>query len=138
METDNDTEVPDQPGAEPAADVDQDTQDQAQDPEQPELEQEPEQEPEPEYPVVGELRRLKVYGISTNYKAELPIGEAWQDETGQLFGTGICQIMLFEPLSNIMYRNSASGMDTSPLSILALRISMSQFVRIEWEDADAQ
>lgn len=87
--------------------------------------------------VVGDARRIVVYGISPDFDAEAPIvGEAWQDETGNLFGTGICGVMLFEPLAIKMYRASSIGLDISPLSVLALRLSESPFARVEWSNID--
>ena len=90
------------------------------------------------YPVVGEERRLKVYGLTNNYFEDMPIGEAWQDENGELHGTGLCHAMLFEPFSIRMHMNAAAGLDTSPLAVFAYRISLSPFVRVEWEDPDAE
>lgn len=90
------------------------------------------------YPVVGEERRIRVYGLAPSYLDSVPIGEAWQDENGELHGTGLCRTMLFEPFANRMYTSSAAGLDTSPLAVFAFRLSMSPFVRIEWEDPDAE
>jgi bacterioferritin (cytochrome b1) len=86
--------------------------------------------------VVGETRRLRVYGLHPNYLDNTPIGEAWQDEDGAVHGDGLCRTMLFEPFANMMYGSAASGLDTSPLAIFAFRLSMSPFVRVEWEDDD--
>lgn len=84
---------------------------------------------------VGDARRFKVYKLSSNYLPEddTEIGEAWQDEDGKLYGTGICAVMLFEPLSQGLYYSCSIGLDESPLSVLAMRISMSNFAKIEWE-----
>ncbi len=85
--------------------------------------------------VVGDARRLKVYRLSSSYLPmnEAEIGTAWQDEDGKLYGTGICTMMLFEPLSQGLFYNSSIGLDESPLAVFALRLSMSPFVKIEWE-----
>jgi hypothetical protein len=86
--------------------------------------------------VVGDTRKLIVHRVSTSYYLfdDVVIGEAWQDENGTLCGIGICEMMLFEPLYVTMYNNSSIGIDQSPLSILALRLSMSPFVRLEWQE----
>ncbi len=90
-----------------------------------------------EYSVVGDTRRLVANAVSTNLVGESPIvGEAWQDEDGKLFGTGIFSVMLFEPMSQKMYRESSIGLDVSPLAILGSRIGRSPFIRIKWEMAD--
>jgi hypothetical protein len=86
--------------------------------------------------VVGDTRKLIVHRVSTSYYLydDVIIGEAWQDEDGNLCGIGICEMMLFEPMSITMYNNSSVGIDRSPLSILALRLAMSPFVRLEWQE----
>lgn len=85
--------------------------------------------------VVGDTRRLIVYNLSTNYipDNDSMIGEAWQDDLGNLYGTGICEAMLFEPMAAMMYISSSIGLDKSPLSMLAYRLSTSPFARIEWQ-----
>lgn len=99
-------------------------------------------EPAEVYPVVGEARRVKIYGLDVNYlpgnSGDIPIGEAWQDDNGGLHGSGLCRAMLFEPFANRMHINAATGLDTSPLAVFAYRLSLSPFVRVEWEDQDAE
>lgn len=85
--------------------------------------------------IVGDRRKFKVWKLSANYLEgeDRVVGEAWQSDDGQVYGTGVCSLMTFEPVSETLYRNSSIGLDESPLSIMAFRLSMSPFVKIEWE-----
>ena len=76
-----------------------------------------------------------VHRLQTNYLLfeDAVIGEAWQDEDGKLCGIGLCETMLFESMYLNMYNNASIGQDVSPLSVLAFRLSLSPFVRIEWQ-----
>lgn len=89
------------------------------------------------YPVVGDNRRLVVISAGTSFSDNEKVGEAWQLEDGTLVGIGMCSVMLFEPVAKSMYNDSSIGMDVSPLSVLAMRLEMSPFLNISWENSDA-
>ena len=87
-----------------------------------------------EYSVVGDARRLTAYSLSPDGFDSTAIGEAWQDDAGALHGTGIFYVMLFETFSKKMYREASIGLDASPLTLLAMRLTRSPFVKVEWKE----
>lgn len=85
--------------------------------------------------VVGDSRRLKAIGLSADYSpGGVVLGDAWQDQDGELHGTGIFAVMLFEPSARMLYKNSSISFDMSPLELLYMRLSRSSFVRVELKE----
>jgi len=104
----------------------------------------PEQEQQPaddyvgpqETDIVGDKRRLRVVSINPDTGDDSAgIGEAWQDEEGNLNGSGIAAVMFFEPISVVRYRTASLKLDLSPLSVFYNRISRSAFFRAEFIEA---
>jgi hypothetical protein len=82
--------------------------------------------------IVGDARRIRMISIDPATGDDKSIvGEAWQDATGKLHGTGIAGVMLFEPVSMAKYRMASIAKDLSPLSIFYSRIARSSFIRVE-------
>lgn len=89
--------------------------------------------------IVGDSRHLRIISIDPSGGGETAIvGEAWQDETGVLHGSGIVAVMLFELAAVVKYRSASIELDVSPLTILYSRIARSPFLRAEFvKDSDA-
>lgn len=103
----------------------------------------PQQEPEDQYAgpaeddVVGDNRRASISSLTPDFDAVgAGLGEAWQDDGGDLHGTGIVAVMLFEPAMKQRYRAMSIGLDVSPLTILAKRLSRGSFLRARLVDGD--
>lgn len=90
--------------------------------------------------IVGDKRKLRVFAVNLEFDgSNAMLGEAWQDEHGNLFGTGILAIMLFEPISKAKYINASVRLDVSPLTLLCKRMSQSGFMKtVLAEEADAE
>lgn len=83
--------------------------------------------------IVGDSRRIRLISISPSTGDDKSIvGEAWQDANGELRGTGIAAVMLFEPLSMDKYRAASVASDLSPLSIFYARVARTSFIRAEF------
>jgi hypothetical protein len=84
------------------------------------------------YDIVGDERRIRLISIDpTTGRDKSIVGEAWQDVEGNLHGTGIAAVMLYEPLSVQKFRQASVAKDISPLSVLYARIARSSFIRVE-------
>lgn len=82
--------------------------------------------------VVGDTRRLRLISIDpASGKDKSLVGEVWQDPTGNLHGTGIAAVMLYEPVAAAKYRMASVAEDLSPLTVFYTRISRSSFIRAE-------
>lgn len=110
---------------------------------QPEVQPEPDPEPEDQYAgpseedIVGDNRRMTVSSLSSDFDAVgVGLGEAWQDEGGDLHGTGMIAVMLFEPAIRQRYKSMSIGLDVSPLTVLAKRLSRGSFLRARLVDGD--
>ncbi len=103
----------------------------------------PEPEPEDQYAgpdendIVGDNRRMSASSLSSDFDVSgVGLGEAWQDDDGNLHGTGLMAVMLFEPAMRQRYRSMSIGLDVSPLTILAKRLSRGSFLRARLVDGD--
>jgi hypothetical protein len=82
--------------------------------------------------VVGDTRRIRIVSIDPSTgKDRSIVGEAWQDADGNLHGTGVAAVMLFQPVAQDKYRTASVAADLSPLSILYARIARTSFLRVE-------
>lgn len=82
--------------------------------------------------VVGDARRLRLISVDPGTGTDgVVVGEVWQDESGELQGSGVAAVMLFEPVTMARYRLSSVTVDMSPLSVFYARISGSPFMRAE-------
>lgn len=82
--------------------------------------------------VVGDTRRIRLISIDPSTgKDKSIVGEAWQDADGNLQGTGIVAVMLYEPIARDKFRTSSVAADMSPLSILYARMARTSFIRVE-------
>lgn len=82
--------------------------------------------------IVGDKRKLVLYSVSPGTGDDSAVvGEVWQADDGQLHGTGIVAVMLFEPVSSARYQMVSVGADMSPLAVLYARICRSPFLRAE-------
>jgi hypothetical protein len=87
--------------------------------------------------IVGDTRRLKIISIDPMSGMDSAIvGEAWQSESGQLHGSGLAAVMLFEPTVAARYERTSVALDISPLTVLHARIARSAFMRAELVDDD--
>jgi len=85
--------------------------------------------------VVGDRRRLRAVVLPVDYTpGGTLVGEAWQDDDGNLHGTGLLAVMLFEPTVQQWYRSGSVGMDVSPLQLLFFKLSRNSFMRVELKD----
>lgn len=103
----------------------------------------PEPEPEDVYAgpseedVVGDSRRMEATFLSPDMDQwSVGLGEAWQNSDGELSGTGLLAIMLFEPTAKQRYRSMSIGLDVSPLTILAKRLARGTFLRAKLSEED--
>lgn len=79
--------------------------------------------------VLGDARVLEVYSLDGDSVSHL-IGKGWQDQAGNLHGTGLIAVMLFEPECRVRYRQAAHAQDLSPLNILYNRICTNLLYRV--------
>lgn len=88
--------------------------------------------------VVGDKRRLRAFVLPVDYASggEVPVGEAWQDANGDLFGTGLLAAILYEPIAKQRYKSASIAFDISPLQLLYQRLARSSFLRIELKEAN--
>ncbi|MHC4929769.1 MAG: hypothetical protein ACYTFU_08840 [Planctomycetota bacterium] len=94
----------------------------------------PEAELQPE-DIVGDRRKLMLYSVSPGTGDDsAAVGDVWQADDGQLHGTGMAAVMLFEPLSAARYQMVSVGADMSPLAVFYARICRSPFIRAEVVD----
>jgi bacterioferritin len=95
--------------------------------------QEPEEYAGPrEEDVVGDARRLSISLIDLETeRPDVGAGEAWQSDDGQLSGTGVVAVMLFEPVARQRYLAASLVVDLSPLTILQKRLARASTVRVE-------
>lgn len=104
----------------------------------------PEEDAEPdeyagptELEVVGDNRQLQVFALRVDYEpGETPVGEAWQDETGQVHGSGMIAVMLFELSSRQRYINASIARDLSPLAVMQKRLARANLFRTELLEGD--
>ena len=74
--------------------------------------------------VVGDDRRIRIRCfLPKNTEETNNLGEAWQDQAGNLFGTGLPSVMLYEPEMSSRYRQAAHAANVSPLTIMFERVS---------------
>lgn len=86
--------------------------------------------------VVGDTRKIRLISIDPSTgKDKSIVGEAWQDADGNLHGTGVAAVMLFDPVSADKYRTASVAADMSPLSIFYARIARTSFMRVEIMDS---
>lgn len=82
--------------------------------------------------IVGDTRKIRLVSIDPSTgKDKSIVGEVWQDPEGNLHGTGVCAVMLYEPISKDKYRIASIGSDMSPLSVFHARIARTAFIRVE-------
>ena len=82
--------------------------------------------------IVGDSRKIRLISIDPSTGNDRSIvGEAWQDADGNLHGTGVAAVMLFDPAAASKYRTASVAADLSPLSILYARIARTSFMRVE-------
>jgi hypothetical protein len=127
-------DTPQEPGPEDLPPEDQDQSEQPQEPQSvPDEEQEPDEYSGPtEDQAVGDSRHLMVYALRPDYEpGEAPLGDAWQDDAGQIQGSGMVAVMLFEPQAKQRYLNASLARDLSPLAILEKRLARASWFRTE-------
>ena len=82
--------------------------------------------------VVGDNRKIRLLSVDPGSGGDgFVIGEVWQDDDGELQGSGVAAVMLFEPLSSARYRLASVTADMSPLAMFYARVSSSPFMRAE-------
>ena len=80
--------------------------------------------------IVGDKSNLSLIALSSVFDgSEVVVGDAWQDEQGDLQGAGILAVLLFEPAAKQRYKNASLGRDISPLSVLDKRLSRCTLLR---------
>ena len=85
--------------------------------------------------IVGDSRKIRLISIDPGTGDDKSVvGEVWQDDNGNLHGTGIAAVMLFEPISAAKYRMASVAKDLSPLTAFYSRIARSPFIRAELID----
>lgn len=87
--------------------------------------------------IVGDDRGLHVFALRTDYEpGETPVGEAWQDESGQVHGSGMLAVMLFELGAKQRYLNASIARDLSPLAIMQKRLARASLFRTQLMEGD--
>jgi hypothetical protein len=84
--------------------------------------------------IVGDKRTLQINCVLPSKDKKSDLGQAWQDPAGNLAGTGLPAVMLYEPEMVMRYRQAAHAADVSSLTIMFGRIANSPWYVPEFKE----